>query len=51
MMADGDGLYLEVVPGGQKYWWYISQAGDRKKFSIGKRPDLSLNKVRESEKS
>lgn len=47
MMADRDGLYLEVAPGGQKYWWYVSQAGERKKISIGKRPDASLKKARE----
>ena len=48
MRADRDGLYLEVVPGGQKYWWYVSQAGGkRKKVSIGKWPDVSLKDARE----
>ena len=46
--ADRDGLYLEVVPGGQKYWWFVSQAGGkRKKVSIGKWPDVSLRRARE----
>lgn len=48
MRADRDGLYLEVVPGGQKYWWFVSQAGGkRKKVSIGKWPDVSLRRARE----
>lgn len=48
MRADRDGLYIEVVPGGQKYWWYVSQAGGkRKKVSIGKWPDISLKAARE----
>lgn len=48
MRADRDGLYIEVVPGGQKYWWFVSQAGGkRRKVSIGKWPELSLKKARE----
>lgn len=48
MRADRDGLYIEVVPAGQKYWWYVSQAGGkRKKISIGKWPDVSLKEARE----
>lgn len=27
MRGGMDGLYIEVVPGGQKYWWLVSQAG------------------------
>ena len=48
MRADRDGLYLEVVPGGQKYWWFVSQiGGKRKKVSVGKWPDVSLKEARE----
>lgn len=48
MRADRDGLYIEVVPGGQKYWWLVSQAGGkRKKTSLGKWPDVSLKRARE----
>lgn len=48
MKADRDGLYIEVVPGGQKYWWFVSQAGGkRKKTSIGRWPEMSLKAARE----
>lgn len=49
MKADRDGLYIEVVPSGIKYWWFVSQAGGkRKKFALGKYPDLSLKEAREA---
>ena len=48
MKADKDGLYIEVVPAGQKYWWYMAQVnGKRKKISLGKWPDVSLKNARE----
>ena len=27
MRGDMDELYIEIVPGGQKYWWLVSHAG------------------------
>ena len=48
MKADRDGLYVEVVPGGQKYWWFVSQAGGkRRKTSLGRWPEMSLKEARE----
>lgn len=31
MKADRDGLYVEVVPSGIKYWWFVSQVGGKRK--------------------
>ena len=48
MKADKDGLYIEVVPAGHKYWWYFAQInGKRKKKLLGKWPELSLKDARE----
>ena len=48
MKADRDGLYIEVVPSGIKYWWFITRkGGKRRKFALGKYPDLSLKTARE----
>ncbi len=48
MLSDGDGLYLEVMPSGKKYWrlrYWI----DRKEYkrSIGQYPAVGLKEVRE----
>ncbi|WP_281679818.1 tyrosine-type recombinase/integrase [Synergistes jonesii] len=49
MKADRDGLYVEVVPSGIKYWWFITRkGGKRRKFALGKYPDLSLKAAREA---
>lgn len=48
MKADKDGLYIEVVPAGQKYWWYLAYInGKRKKISLGKWPEVSLKDARD----
>ncbi|MGD9665823.1 MAG: tyrosine-type recombinase/integrase [Synergistaceae bacterium] len=47
MRLIGDGLYIEVVPAGHKYWWLIfNQFNKRRKFLLGKYPDLSLKEAR-----
>lgn len=47
MVCDGDGLYIEVVPAGAKYWWLRYTVGTkRRKFSLGKYPDVSLKEAR-----
>ena len=48
MLSDGDGLYLEVMPSGKKYWrlrYWI----DRKEYkrSIGQYPAIGLKEARE----
>ena len=49
MKADGKGLYLEVVPAGQKYWWLrLTMDKKTKKFMLGKWPDLSVKEAREA---
>ncbi|KEJ93366.1 tyrosine-type recombinase/integrase [Synergistes jonesii] len=49
MKADRDGLYVEVVPSGIKYWWFVTQkGGKRRKFSLGRYPELSLKAAREA---
>ncbi|MDY2983825.1 MAG: tyrosine-type recombinase/integrase [Synergistes jonesii] len=49
MKADRDGLYIEVVPSGIKYWWFVMQrGGKRRKFSLGRYPELSLKAAREA---
>ena len=49
MRADGSGLYLEVLPSGQKYWWLVirKDGGKRKKFMLGKYPEVSIKNARE----
>lgn len=48
MKADREGLYLEVVPAGHKYWWFVERPnGKRKKTPLGKWPDVSLKQARE----
>ena len=47
MRSIGDGLYIEVVPAGHKYWWLsFMKNNKRRKFLQGKYPDLSLKEAR-----
>jgi integrase len=48
MINDGDGLYIEVVPGGGKYWRlrYWPQ-GKEKKISLGVYPRVGLKEARD----
>jgi integrase len=44
---DGQGLYLEVRPGGGKYWFYRFRfAGKDKRISLGAYPAVSLKEAR-----
>ena len=46
-VADGDGLVLEVRPGGQKAWLYRYRLlGRQEKLSLGSYPELSLAETR-----
>ena len=43
MRSIGVGLYIEVVPAGHKYWWLCFKKNNkRRKFILGKYPDVSL---------
>src|SRR6516165_11158338 len=47
-MFDGDGLYLEVLPTGAKYWrmkYFFS--GKEKRLALGVYPHVSLSDARE----
>lgn len=45
--SDGNGLYLEVVPNGSKYWRLkYRYAGKEKKLSLGVYPQISLAEAR-----
>jgi integrase len=47
--ADGQGMYLEVMPNGSKYWrMKYRYAGKEKRLSIGVYPDVSLAQARET---
>src|ERR1700722_4757016 len=47
-LVDGGGLYLEISPGGGKYWRYKYRfAGKEKRLAFGIYPDLSLSEARE----
>jgi integrase len=47
-LADEDGLYLHVLPGGGKSWRFeYRHDGRRETLTLGKYPDLSLAKARE----
>ncbi|MEA4872238.1 MAG: tyrosine-type recombinase/integrase [Synergistaceae bacterium] len=47
MRSIGDGLYIEVVPAGHKYWWLsFKKNNKRRKFLLGKYPDLSLKEAK-----
>lgn len=46
-MADGGGMYLEVMPNGSKYWrMKYRYAGKEKRLSIGVYPEISLSEAR-----
>lgn len=45
----GDGLYLEVMPGGSKLWrWKYRIEGKENRYSLGGYPELSLREAREA---
>ena len=47
-ITDGQGLYLEITPKGQKYWRYkYRMHGKEKRLAIGVYPDVSLKEARE----
>jgi len=47
-LFDGQGLYLEITPKGQKYWRYKYRIhGKEKRFAIGVYPDVGLKEARE----
>ena len=47
-MADGGGMYLEVTPGGSKYWRLKYRFnGKEKKLALGVYPDVPLALARE----
>lgn len=49
LIADGGGLFLRVLPSGQKTWMFAySFAGGRRKLSLGSAVDLSLASARDA---
>ncbi|RAV99656.1 Arm DNA-binding domain-containing protein [Pseudochryseolinea flava] len=47
-LSDGNGLYLEVVPSGHRYWFLkYSVAKKEKRFGLGVYPQVSLSEARE----
>jgi integrase len=47
-LSDGDGLYLDVMPSGEKYWRYrYAKNGKRTWHTIGKYPAITLSDARE----
>lgn len=47
-MADGEGMYLEVMPTGSKYWRLKYRFGDKeKRLAFGIYPDVSLAQARD----
>lgn len=47
-LFDGDGLYLEILPAGGKYWRFKYQfAGKEKRLAFGVYPEVSLADARE----
>lgn len=47
-LADGGGLYLEVMPTGGKLWrWKYRHAGREKRLALGSYPAVSLTEARE----
>ncbi len=47
-MADGGGMYLEVMPNGSKYWRLKYRiAGKEKRLALGVYPDITLADARE----
>jgi len=48
-MADGNGLYLEVMPNGSKYWRMKYRIhGKEKRLAIGVYPEVTLEEAREA---
>ena len=47
-LTDGNGLYLEVMPTGKKYWrWQYRFAGKRPRLPFGPYPEVSLAEARD----
>jgi len=47
-LADGQGLYLWVMPNGSKYWRFVYRIhGKQKTLALGVYPELSLKQARE----
>ena len=47
-VSDGHGLYLAVMPTGEKYWYRREwQGGKERKWSLGHWPEVSLKQARE----
>jgi integrase len=51
-LSDSDGLYLDVMPSGEKYWRYrYARDGKRTWHTIGKYPAITLSDAREERNS
>ena len=49
LLADGGGLYLEVLPTGSRIWRYIySHQGKRPKLTIGPYPEIGIAQARDA---
>src|SRR5580698_4196854 len=47
-LADGNGLYLEIMPNGAKYWrMKYRVAGKEKRLALGVYPEVSLSVARQ----
>ena len=48
LVSDGQGLYIAVMPTGEKYWYHRTwENGHEHKRSLGRYPDVSLKEARE----
>ena len=49
LIADGRGLYLEVMPSGKKIWRYRGKNGDGKRtwLTLGEYPELTVKGARD----
>lgn len=48
LVSDGHGLYIAVMPTGEKYWYVRTwENGRERKRSLGRYPDVSLKEARE----
>ena len=48
LVNDGQGLYIAVMPTGEKYWYVRTREGGvEKKHSLGRYPDIGLKEARE----
>ncbi|MBQ9527257.1 MAG: tyrosine-type recombinase/integrase [Fretibacterium sp.] len=48
LVGDGQGLYIAVMPTGEKYWYYRTwENGRERKRSLGRYPDIGLKEARE----